>query len=113
MTQTSNEVIKLFKSRINILELQKTRGFNTEPYDGFNLSEVNTMHSSDQMDMLLDNENSDRKVYIKYQIKKKLTVNNINEIIEHKTIDLIYQPKITERQRNQKLKGWKEAIKKI
>ena len=58
MTQTSNEVIKLFKSRINILELQKTRGFNTEPYDGFNLSEVNTMHSSDQMDMLLDNENS-------------------------------------------------------
>ncbi len=39
--------------------------------------------------------------------------NNINEIIEHKTIDLIYQPKITERQRNQKIKGWKEAIKKI
>lgn len=82
MTQNSTEVIKLFKSRNNILELQKYRGFNTELYEGTNLSEVNTMVSTEQMDILLEDNNSEKKVYIKYQIKKKLTVSNINEIID-------------------------------
>tara|TARA_Y100000389_G_C17381734_1_gene474741 strand:+ start:264 stop:491 length:228 start_codon:yes stop_codon:yes gene_type:complete len=71
MTQNSTEVIKLFKSRNNILELQKYRGFNTELYEGTNLSEVNTMVSTEQMDILLEHNNSEKKVYIKYQIKKK------------------------------------------
>jgi DNA-directed RNA polymerase subunit H (RpoH/RPB5) len=82
MTQNSTEIIKLFKSRINILELQKKRGFNTESYEGFNLSEVNTMNSLEQIDMLLSGINDDRKVYIKYQFRKKLTLSIINEIID-------------------------------
>ena len=82
MAQNSTEVIKLFKSRNNILELQKYRGFNTELYEGTNLSEVNTMVSTEQMDILLEHNNSEKKVYIKYQIKKKPTISNINEIID-------------------------------
>ncbi len=39
--------------------------------------------------------------------------NKIDEIIEHKKINSVYEPKITKGQRNQKIKGWKEAINKI
>ena len=44
---------------------------------------------------------------------KRNLYNDINEIIQYKNIELIYQPKITKYQRNKKLRGWNKAIQKI
>jgi len=92
MTQNSTEIIKLFKSRNNILELLNDRGFNTEPYEGFNIIEINSMKLSNQLDMLVY-DNNDKKVYIKYHVDKKLSISIINEIIDDLfTIDDILNP---------------------
>lgn len=79
-TSTSTIISKLYKSRKILLEQLETQGYNISNYDGFSINEVNIMYNKKQLDMLLDSE-SGKKIYIKYAIYKKLTENNIYEVI--------------------------------
>lgn len=78
----SNETVSIFKSRNNLLEQLKEQGYNVEDYEGSNLSEVNSMVESRQMDMLVENEDKNKKSYIKYHLVKNLRLNNIQEYID-------------------------------
>ena len=49
----SSEIQKIFKSRVIILELLEKQGYDTSKYTGSNITEVNSMYLSKQMDMLL------------------------------------------------------------
>ena len=75
-------VQQLFKSRIHILEIMKSLGFNTEEYEGFTLLEVDTMSSQGMMDLLLErSEPTSKKAFIKYSLDK-ITPNDLNSIVD-------------------------------
>ena len=82
-----NEYIKqIFKSRNIILEILKDRGFQTDDFSGFSISEIHAMFQNKQLDILLtkqlDDTGKEKKVYIKYNTSKTLRPNNVYEIIE-------------------------------
>lgn len=72
---------QLFKSRIHILEVMKTNGYNTSEYEGFSLLEVDTMASQKMMDMLLERKSPSQKAFIKYFINK-ITPADLNSIVD-------------------------------
>lgn len=81
-----NEFIKkIFKSRNIILNILKDRGFNTDDYSGYSISEIHAMYQNKQLDILLkkmlENE-KEKKIYIKYNLSKTLRPANIYDIIE-------------------------------
>ncbi len=68
--QTSN-------SRENILNILGKRGFDIEKYSGSSIAEVHAMYQHEQLDMLLENPLTNRKVYVKYHLLKTLRPNNL------------------------------------
>ena len=58
----SSELI--YKSRNIILNLLNKRGFNTADYEGFSVNEVHIMNNNKQLDLLLEHEDTDKKIYV-------------------------------------------------
>lgn len=81
-SMTHNEVISIFKSRINILELLHYQGYNVEDYNNFGISEVNSMHQFKQLDMLLTNEKTGKNCYVKYHSSKNLKNTYVYDYID-------------------------------
>ena len=81
MTQ-SGEIVSIYKSRAIILELLRAQAYNTEDYDDFSVTEVNSLVKNKQLDMLLTKDSGDKKTYIKYHLAKTLRPNHIYEYIE-------------------------------
>ena len=81
--KTSSQTISnLYKSRKIILDLAKRRGFNIEDYENFNINDVGAMVSNKQLDMLLTNPDTEKKIYYKYHIVTKIRPPHIHEYIE-------------------------------
>ena len=80
--EQSGHIIQIYKSRINILEILKSQGYNISNYEGSGINEVNSMVRSNQLDMLLKKNDESKKVYIKYHLAKTLSHTNISEYIE-------------------------------
>ena len=87
--QNSSSIISsIYKSRLNILDLMKVQGYNTEEYANFSINEVNTMYQNAQLDMLLEKiepaEHNERKnkIYIRYYLAKTIRPQNIQEMID-------------------------------
>jgi DNA-directed RNA polymerase subunit H (RpoH/RPB5) len=86
---TSSLISQIYKSRNIILELMEKQGYNVIDYKGFSINEVNTMKVNNQLDMILEKEESDkkdeskkRKIYIRYYLAKALRPNNLQEMID-------------------------------
>lgn len=88
---------QIYKSRVILLELLKTQGYNTTDYEGFSINEVNTMKTNNQLDMILEKKSGEIKeqlgekestpetnvkIYVKYYLTKSLRPNNLQEIID-------------------------------
>jgi DNA-directed RNA polymerase subunit H (RpoH/RPB5) len=88
--QNSSVLISsIYKSRKTILELMKRQDYNVEDYENFSISEVNSMTSNNQLDMLLEKKNEDsithlkNKIYIRYHLNKTIRPNtNLPEMID-------------------------------
>jgi DNA-directed RNA polymerase subunit H (RpoH/RPB5) len=79
----NRNIISVFKSRNNILDILETRGFNVSNYKGFSVNEVHSLVTNNVLDMLLTNEDTGKKVYIKYfNLDKSIRPNNVHEIVE-------------------------------
>lgn len=66
-------VSKLYMSRTILLKiLKESRGYDTSDYEGFSVNELQAMYKSKQMDMLLTNPNTNKKLFIKYHLDSKL-----------------------------------------
>lgn len=80
----SNRILRLYKSRKTILEiLEKYQGFDTSDYSEFSINEIDTMYSNNQLDMLVTNESTNSKTYIKYYLdSKQIRPQNLDDIIE-------------------------------
>jgi len=77
----SGQIVEIYKSRNNILDILDNRNFDISNYEGSSINEVHTMFQSKQLDMLLTN-NEGKKVYIKYHLAKTLRQNNIQDYID-------------------------------
>ena len=51
---TSSLISSVYKSRSILLDLMKMQGYNVYDYEGFSVSEVNTMKTNNQLDMILE-----------------------------------------------------------
>jgi len=81
MTQ-SGYISDIVKCRTNILDIFKIRGFDTSSYEYPSISDVNAMVINDQLDMLIYNETTGQKAYIKFHLAKKLQISNVRDYIE-------------------------------
>ena len=81
MTQ-SGQIVQIFKSRGNMLDILKSQGYNVEDYEGSSIHEVHSMFQAKQMDMLVSKHDGTKKAYIKYHLAKSLRPNNLYEYID-------------------------------
>jgi DNA-directed RNA polymerase subunit H (RpoH/RPB5) len=64
------------------------QGYNVDEYEGFSVSEVNTMKTNNQLDMILEkkkvsaDEKRQSKIYIRYYLAKSLRPQNLQEMID-------------------------------
>jgi DNA-directed RNA polymerase subunit H (RpoH/RPB5) len=85
---TSSLISSVYKSRSILLDLMKMQGYNVNEYDGFSVSEVNTMKTNNQLDMILEKnkvnaeEKRQSKIYIRYYLAKSLRPQNLQEMID-------------------------------
>ena len=87
MSSTYNPLIqKIYKSRLVILEILKRRGYKVEDYDNFTSNHIQTMYLNKHLDLLLTNEETGKKIFIKYHLAKKL-----GEKILYEYIDDLYE----------------------
>ena len=67
----NNQILNIYKSRKNLLEIVKSLGYDVEDYEVFNINEIDAMVSNEQLDMFIENPNEKRKIYIKYHLSSK------------------------------------------
>ena len=83
MSENNRNIISVFKSRNNILEILKTRGYNIDNYTGFSVNEISSLVSNNLLDMLVTNDSTNKKIYIKYfNLDKSIRHNNVHEIVD-------------------------------
>ena len=82
-TNTNSTIVSdIYRSRINILDILQDRGFNVNDYNGTSINEINILHEHEQLDLLLTNEKTNKKVYVKYYIEKKIRPVNVYDYVE-------------------------------
>ena len=85
MTTTNSHIISIYNSRTILLDILEERGFNIDDYKNFSISEIGILLESNQLDMLME-DNNKKKIYVKYYVTKVLKAQNIYSFIE----DLIH-----------------------
>lgn len=69
---TTSIVSQLYTSRKVMLQLLSKRGYDISEYEHISFNETRSLHNNKQLDMLLENTKTGRKVYIKYHLQTKL-----------------------------------------
>jgi len=78
-----NRIQSIYKARRNILALSEYRGFDTSGYNEFSINEIDTIYKNSQLDMLIENEETGIKTFIKFYLdNKQLKPQNLDSIIE-------------------------------
>lgn len=78
--KTSKIVNMIYKSRNILLSQLKNRGIDVSEHTNVSISDVYSMNTAEQLDMLL--QSPEEKVYVKYVLTKGLRANLIHDIIE-------------------------------
>ena len=74
---------KIVKSRKIILEICKdSRGLDVSEYENTGIDELRSMWDNKQLDMVLQNPVTNKKVYIKYALETRLKTSHIYDAIE-------------------------------
>lgn len=84
---SSNRILTIFKSRINIIDYVSKLDYDTNDYDIFSINEIDAMFVNSQLDMLFNHVSEDKKVYIKYYFSAKSTSRQIRP----QTLDTIIE----------------------
>ena len=82
MTNSNSYIISIYNSRKYLLEILEERGFNIEKYSNFDINEVGILTENNQLDMLLEDDKTKKKIYIKYYLGKVIKTQNIYDIVE-------------------------------
>ena len=68
----TTQISQLYKSRQNLLNLLQRRGFDTKGYENYSYSELRMMNANKQLDMLVTNPKTNKKLYVKYHLATKI-----------------------------------------
>lgn len=83
MSTSSNQILTLYKSRLNILDIMESLKYDVSEYTTFSINEIDAMYTNDQLDMLIEQPTTKRKAYIKYYFAaKQIRKQNLDDIIE-------------------------------
>ena len=83
MSQSSNRILSIYKSRNTIIEQLRILDYNVSEYENFSINEIDTMSKHQQLDMLLTRESDKHKIYVKYLLNaKQIQQNILNQLIE-------------------------------
>jgi len=80
--EQSGNIIQVYKSRIHILDILKTQGYNVSDYEGAGINEVHSMFLSKQLDMKLKKNDDSKMAYIVYHLDKTLNHGILSEYID-------------------------------
>jgi DNA-directed RNA polymerase I, II, and III subunit RPABC1 len=75
-------ISQLYTSRRILLDQLKNRGYAIEDYNHFSFNEVRVMYTNKQLDMLITNPTTEKKIYIKYHIITKLGASHVYDYID-------------------------------
>ena len=79
----NNQILKIYKSRKNLLDILSSIGYEVTDYEGFNINEIDAMVTNDQLDMIIENNETNQKAYIKYySSSKQIRQGVLDDIIE-------------------------------
>jgi len=86
MNVSSEDIRRIYRSRLVLLELMKTQGYNTKNYENFSINNVEAMIGNNQLDMLLERDDG-KKASIIYigkntQLKAKIIDDYIENLID-------------------------------
>jgi len=83
MTSTNNRILKLYKSRLTIIDQLSELNYDVTAYESFSINEIDAMNNSSQLDMLITHKSNGKKVYIKYNLNaKQLNAQTLDNVIE-------------------------------
>lgn len=74
---SNNRVQIIYNSRLHLLSILETLGYNVDPYFGFSVNEIDERMKTMQLDMELRNPNG-QKVYVKYLCGNKAPTKELN-----------------------------------
>ena len=60
----SGQIVQIFKSRVNMLDILKSQDYNVEDYEGSSIHEVHSMFQVQQMDMLVSKNDGTRRLIV-------------------------------------------------
>ena len=78
----STLISQLYHSRLILLNQLQRRGYNVDDYEHFSFNEIRILVTNNQLDMLLTNPSTNKKVYIKYHITTKLRPTHVYDYID-------------------------------
>ena len=87
-----NILSKINNSRKIILEMLELRDYDISKYNNYNLDQLSVMFNvvdkkisaeMSPMDIITDNNSSDKKMYIKYLLFSKIRTNNLKDLIDN------------------------------
>ena len=81
-TSYSPLISKIYKSRNILLEILKDRGFNVEDWSDFSVTEIQAMYNNKELDILLENPTTNKKVYVKYHLATRLGSSHIYDYVD-------------------------------
>jgi len=90
---SNSTIISIYNSRKNLLEILEERGFSIVNYSNFSITDVGILTENNQLDMLLENATTNKKIYVKYYVTKLIKPQNIYDIVE----DLFHLESILEK----------------
>jgi DNA-directed RNA polymerase I, II, and III subunit RPABC1 len=90
---SNSTIISIYNSRKNLLEILEERGFSVANYSNFSITDVGILTENNQLDMLLENSATNKKIYVKYYVTKLIKPQNIYDIVE----DLFHLESILEK----------------
>jgi len=90
---STSTIISIYNSRKNLLEILEDRGFAVANYSNFSITDVGILTENNQLDMLLENAATNKKIYVKYYVTKLIKPQNIYDIVE----DLFHLESILEK----------------
>ena len=82
ISQNNLTVSDIYRSRNNLLNILEKRGYDINDYTGFTFHEVQCMLNEKCLDMLLENQKMDKKIYVKYHLHQKLRPNSVYDYID-------------------------------
>ena len=87
---SSNRILSIYNSRVNVLALLERGGFNVDEYNGFSINEIDAMTANSQLDMLLTNPTTNHKAYVKYYFTEKQSSRQIRPPMLAEIVDELY-----------------------